>query len=293
MTEYLPEESTRREIITSDGVHLYIEVRGNGTPCLCIHGGPGSGSDWMQQFLGEMLERRFQMIYLDQRGCGRSTSPKDGNYSLDKMVMDFEEVRKALGIRKWIILGHSFGGILQMGYAKDHPKVIRGMIMLNCTLDIEDSLENSWIPKACEILGISDTTEYMDRTVPTADRLSAIRSKLEEKGLLWKMAFDSQDNEKIMSTPSSEASNFNLDFAHTAFAVKDYWTDFLPNTQNMRVPVLFFYGTRDWMVGPAHYKGVHFPCSIMWPSDGGHFAFLENKADLEKTIDIYQSKYRL
>lgn len=138
------------EIITSDGVHLYVEVRGNGTPCLYIHGGPGCGSYWMQKFSGQMLERRFRMIYLDQRGTGRSTSPKDGNYSLDRVIMDFEEVRKVLGILKWITLSHSFGGILQMGYAERHPKVIRGMIMLNCTLDIEDSLENSWIPKACE-----------------------------------------------------------------------------------------------------------------------------------------------
>ena len=53
------------------------------------------------------------MIYLDQRGCGRSTSPKDNNYSMDRMVNDFEEVRKYLGIDKWITLGHSFGGLLR------------------------------------------------------------------------------------------------------------------------------------------------------------------------------------
>ncbi len=31
-------------------------------------------------------------------------------------------------------LGHSFGGILQAGYAERHPQVIKGMIMLNCSL---------------------------------------------------------------------------------------------------------------------------------------------------------------
>jgi proline iminopeptidase len=123
-------------IITSDGVKLYVKVRGRGTPCLYLHGGPGSGSYWLEKFSGDMLERHFQMIYLDQRGVARSSSPKDGNYSLDRMAQDFEEVRAALDIEKWVTLGHSFGGILQVGYAQRYPQVIRGMIMLNTSLDM-------------------------------------------------------------------------------------------------------------------------------------------------------------
>jgi proline iminopeptidase len=53
---------------------------------------------------------------------------------MDRMVQDFEEIRAALGIRKWVTLGHSFGGILQVGYAERHPQAIKGMIMLNCSL---------------------------------------------------------------------------------------------------------------------------------------------------------------
>jgi len=62
-------------IMTSDSVSLYVNVKGSGTPCLYLHGGPGSGSYWLEKFFGEYLEQHFQMIYLDQRGVGRSTSP--------------------------------------------------------------------------------------------------------------------------------------------------------------------------------------------------------------------------
>ncbi len=55
------------------------------------------------------------MIYLDQRGVCWSSSLKDGNYSMDRMIQDFEEVRETLGIKEWFTLGHSFGGILQIG----------------------------------------------------------------------------------------------------------------------------------------------------------------------------------
>ena len=288
----VPPECAKKEIITSDGVHLFVQVKGSGTPCLYIHGGPGAGSYWMQKFSGDMLERKFQMIYLDQRGVGRSTSPKDGNYSMERMVKDFEEVRAALGIRQWIILGHSFGGILQMGYAQRHPQSIRGMIMLNCTLDMEDSLEKSWIPKACEILGL-DTKPYLDPSVPTADRLSRLAEKLNERDLLWKMAYASQKSEKTMNASFSEISDWNQDFGSAALRIKDYSKNFRPATKDIRMPVLFFYGKQDWMIGPTHYQSVHFPNAIMWASEVGHVASLENKADLQLAISSYKNKYRL
>ncbi len=49
------------------------------------------------------------MIYLDQRGVCRPSSLKDGNYSMDRMIQDFEEVRETLGIKEWFTLDHSFG----------------------------------------------------------------------------------------------------------------------------------------------------------------------------------------
>jgi proline iminopeptidase len=99
-----------KHITTSDGVVLHVTVKGQGIPCLYLHGGPGSGSHWLEKFMGDSLEQYFQMIYLDQRGVARSGSPADGNYSMARMVQDFEEVRLALGIDQWLTMGHSFGG---------------------------------------------------------------------------------------------------------------------------------------------------------------------------------------
>ena len=87
------------------------------------------------------------MIYLDQRGTGRSTSPSNGDYSMKRMAEDFEQVRQILHIDRWFTLGHSFGGILQMGYTERYPGAIEGMVMLNCTLCIDDSFENGWLKK--------------------------------------------------------------------------------------------------------------------------------------------------
>jgi proline iminopeptidase len=126
-------KSQETQIMTSDSVLLHVTVKGQGIPCLYLHGGPGSGSYWAQKFTGDIFENKFQMVYLDQRGCCRSSDPIDNNYSMDRMIQDIEEIRLALGIDQWIIMGHSFGGLLQIGYALRHPDVLKGMIMINCT----------------------------------------------------------------------------------------------------------------------------------------------------------------
>ncbi len=48
-----------RHIKTSDGVDLFVTVKGHGTPCLYLHGGPGSGSHWAEKFWGEQVQSYY------------------------------------------------------------------------------------------------------------------------------------------------------------------------------------------------------------------------------------------
>lgn len=275
-----------RHVITSDSVSLYVNVKGSGPACLYIHGGPGSGSYWLEKFCGDSLEKHLRIVYLDQRGTGRSASPKDGNYSMYRMVRDFEEVREALGIKSWLTLGHSFGGILQMGYIERYPAATKGMLMINCTLSMEDSFRNSWIPKACELMGISNPVPVSGDTLKLLDRFMEVIGKLTEKGLAWKMAFDSPESEKQMGATYEEIKDWNNSFAQAALGIGDYWKDYRPNTAGINAPVLFFYGKHDWSVGPEHYKGIHFPNMLLYGSDVCHIPFLENKEDLMKAVRL-------
>ena len=280
-------------ITTSDGVKLYVQVKSSGAPCLYIHGGPGSGSYWMEKFSDGMLERHFQMIYLDQRGVARSGSPASGDFSLDRMAQDYEEVRAALGIAQWLTMGHSFAGILQMGYALRSPQALKGMLMLNCGLDLTHSFNESWGPKACEFLGIGDTSWYLDKTVPVWERMNSLGRQMRERDLFWKMAYADQRSEAIMNATFDEIPNWNGDYDEHVQAFPEYFQDFSQATAEIDLPVLFFYGLTDWMVGPEHYRKAHFPNMLLWPSEVGHIAIMENRADLEKALTRYQEVYGL
>jgi proline iminopeptidase len=278
-------------IITSDSVDLYVTVKGEGTPCLYIHGGPGSGSYWLEKFFGDSLEKHFKMIYLDQRGVGRSSSPKNKDYSMDRMTKDFEEVRMALGIKKWLTLGHSFGGILQMGYIEQYPQSIEGMMMINCTLSLEQSFKASWIPKACEFLDITNKSYFENESISLAARIDSLGGLLREKGLFWKMAYSNPKDEDAMDSTFNVFPKWNNDFGSVALSIKDYLKDYLPASKNIAVPVLFYYGKKDWMAGNEQYKLVQFPNIIFWGGDVGHMPFQENQADLMKAIINFQEKY--
>ncbi len=292
---YLITDAQEMHIKTSDGVDLYIKVKGEGTPCLYIHGGPGSGSYWLEKFSGDMLEKHFKMIYLDQRGVARSTSPAESNYSMDRMVQDFEEVRAALGIKEWLTLGHSFGGILQMGYSERHPEVIKGMLMICCGLDMNEALTEV-VPKACEFLGITDIKPYTDKSLSSEERMTQISKlygQLREKNLFWKMGYADYHSIELMNKTFDEIPAWNKDFENVAMSIRDYTIGYKDKTASMRMPVLFFYGKTDFMVGPNHYKSVNFPDMILWGSKVGHIPFIENKQDLEKALVSFQNKYKM
>jgi proline iminopeptidase len=280
-----------KQIITSDNLELHITVKGDGIPVLYLHGGPGSGSYWLEVFMGEFLEKQFKMIYLDQRGVGRSGSPSDGNFSLGRFIEDFEEVRHALGIDKWITMGHSFGGILQTAYAEKHPDVVKGMMIINGTLNMSESFHSSWCPKASELLAIHEPLPCLDTSVPIFDRWGELVNKLNEKDLMWKMGYIHQESIGIMNQTYSDIENWNHDFSNSFMDYDDYMADFRPISATLNMPVLLYYGNQDWMIGPDHYMGIHFPNMLLWPADTGHVPFIEHRDDLIHAIEGYLTKF--
>ena len=65
------------------------------------------------------------VVYYEQRGCGRSEAPQDdGEYSINTLVEDLEELRKQLHVEKINLLGYSFGGQLCLEYALKYSKML-------------------------------------------------------------------------------------------------------------------------------------------------------------------------
>ena len=103
--------------VDAGGVLIYMTSFGTGDPLVVVHGGPGASHDYFLPYLLP-LARTNRLIFIDERGSGRSEKLEDvSKYTVEAMADDVEAVRKALGLGKINLLGHSYGGVLAQAYA--------------------------------------------------------------------------------------------------------------------------------------------------------------------------------
>jgi proline-specific peptidase len=99
-----------------------------GTPLLLLHGGPGGGHDYLIPL--EPLARARPIVFFDQLGCGRSDKPEDASlWKIERYVREVEAVRKALGLDRIFLYGHSWGGWLAVEYMMSKPAGVVGLIL--------------------------------------------------------------------------------------------------------------------------------------------------------------------
>ena len=112
-----------------NGLMIYYKMIGRGAPLMVVHGGPGASHDYFLPFLLP-LARTNRLIFIDERGSGRSSKLEDVHgYTIENMAEDVEAVRVALGLGKVSLLGHSFGGVLAQAYALKYQKNLTHLIL--------------------------------------------------------------------------------------------------------------------------------------------------------------------
>src|SRR5438105_14869793 len=95
--------------VDANGVMIYYKMFGRGKPLLIAHGGPGASHDYFLPYLTP-LARHHQLIFIDERGSGRSQKLENvSDYTAENMVEDLESVRRARGRSQSSLLGHSVG----------------------------------------------------------------------------------------------------------------------------------------------------------------------------------------
>lgn len=122
---------SRQGLVSLPDARIFYEVIGEGDPVVVVHGGPGMDHRYLRPGL-DILASDHALVYYDQRGTGRSAAELDSaSIHLDAFVADIEALRQALGHERVTVLGHSFGGLIAMGYALAHPDRTRALVLLN------------------------------------------------------------------------------------------------------------------------------------------------------------------
>lgn len=96
-------------------------------PVVAIHGGLGLD----HSYLRALDSAGARMIYPDLEGHGRSSRPADlSHLSMDAWADGVDSVRARLGLDRWTVLGHSYGGFIALHYALRNPKRVARLVLV-------------------------------------------------------------------------------------------------------------------------------------------------------------------
>lgn len=112
------------------GVTLFERRSGHGPPTVVLHGGPGAHHDYLLPGFDALAHGR-ELIYYDQRGGGRSPVPRDTPVGWREHVADLEELRRQWGLEQLTLAGYSWGGLLALLYAIEHPGRVGRMALVS------------------------------------------------------------------------------------------------------------------------------------------------------------------
>lgn len=107
------------------GAELYYAVRGSGPTCLVLS---AVGSEPYKRMTPPPLSERFRLVYVDLRGGGRS-SGEPTDLTFEVLAEDLDAVRRALGVDRVAVLGHSILGVLAIEYGKRRPENVSHVIV--------------------------------------------------------------------------------------------------------------------------------------------------------------------
>jgi proline iminopeptidase len=111
----------------AEGGEIWYRVTGSGpgAPLVVVHGGPGLSHDYLSPLAA--LGRARPVVLYDQLDCGNSDHPNDpGAWQVGRFVSEIESLRRALGLTRFHLLGHSWGGLLAAEYAAGNPRRVMG-----------------------------------------------------------------------------------------------------------------------------------------------------------------------
>jgi pimeloyl-ACP methyl ester carboxylesterase len=122
-------------VASVNGIQMYYEVYGEGTPLVLLHAFTSSGQRW-QPFIAD-LAKQYRLIIPDLRGHGRSTNPMN-QFTHRQSALDIFALLDQLEINQFKAMGISSGGMTLVHMATQQPARVEAMVLIGTTIYFTD-----------------------------------------------------------------------------------------------------------------------------------------------------------
>lgn len=277
----------RQGMVSLPDGRLFYEVVGAGDPVIVVHGGPGLDHNYLRPGL-DVLGAGRALVYYDQRGTGRSSAPLDSSsLSLERFVADIEDLRIALGYERVTVLGHSFGGLVAMGYALEHPERTRALVLLN---SVEPG--SRWAEEARERASASRSPEDAARLAELAASPGYTKGDPATLSEMYRVAFRGtlRDPARLddLNLSLSAATARNGPAVARLLGGSASGVDWWERLGALSVPTLVVAGRHD-PTPPAMARALAeaIPGGELVVLETGHFPFVEDPSGLTQAVATF------
>ncbi len=254
-----------------DGITLHFLAEGSGPPVLLIHGLGGFADVWRHNI--PVLARHATAIALDLPGFGRSSKPP-GPYPLAFFAHTLEAFRRALGLDRVTLVGHSMGGAVAAAYALAQPARVERLALVGAVVPGFD-YRVPWVYRLLAAPGVGELTAGLLRPGLLRAALARCFAHPDPD----EIEFLVRTGYPVRTTPEGRAAFLS--------ALRSVRADFVTAPDRYRrglaaltLPVLLIHGRQDRVVPPAHPETVaaHLPnAAVRWLERCGHFPQIEHR----------------
>ncbi|HEV8366667.1 MAG TPA: alpha/beta hydrolase [Pyrinomonadaceae bacterium] len=266
--------------MTADGTKLHYVVEGSGIPCIVVNG------DYYRRVFSKDLRRHLKLVFVDFRHSTEAeAAAKIDDITLDTLLDDIDQVRKALGFDRVAVMGHSLPSAIAFEYARKYPEHTSHLILIG-------SPPFMITPKESEAFWQSDASEA--RKLADKRNLEKITDEDLKKappGQAWKLLFV-RNGAHYWYDPSYDSSWMlegvapNMNFMPHVFGLfRDY--DVSKRRPRATMPIFLALGRYDYLVPYNTWDGRKdsFPnLSYNLFEKSGHCPMFEEPALFDKQL---------
>jgi pimeloyl-ACP methyl ester carboxylesterase len=251
----------KHEYADVNNIRLHYVTAGKGKLIMFLHGFPEFWYEWKNQLVE--FGQDYQVVAPDMRGYNLSSRPADvEQYRMRYLVEDIRALAEHLGRKKFVLVGHDWGGGVAWAFAMRQPDYLEKLIIINAPHPItflRELRDNPAQRKASQYILVHRTPDAEE--IISRDSYAVLVSSLLEDGLKQGYFTDEDRKEYIEAWSQPGALTGGLNYYRAAHlgpftGESDEIIDADPTLLVVKVPTLVIWGEKDRWLLAGNLEGL-------------------------------------